>query len=201
MLTERLRTTLALCLIAVLAMGATSCGTTEDPPLRLGSSLKDLQSHYVPDGVIEFEYLNQDDERNFTGVVIPAYEVLDKRPDDMGLSFPNIQCLVQRGRVVECKRLKAGKVVRLESIYGATLENLMLKDIGKDSFVKLRLPRIDFFNNFPDIDKIVVLTDQEQSSFTGRVRFSNQHEVFSYDFVEGEAIAVEVSTYLPRRWP
>lgn len=188
----------ALTVVASVILG---CRSTEDPPLKLGSTLRDLQSSYSGDGTIAFEYLSEDNESNFSGVVIPSFEVLDKRPDEMGLKTPNIQCLAHQGVIVECKRFRKGNVEPLEKLYGMPSKGIKLKDIGKEAFVKLRLPRIDFFGNFPDVADISSLSEQEQRQFSGRVRFSKEHEAFSYDIIDGEALFVEVSTFKARRWP
>lgn len=201
MLNKRLRTTLNLCLLLVLALGATSCSSTEDPPLRLGSSLKELQSHYVSDGIIEYEYLNDEDESHLTGVVIPSHELVDRRPNGGFSGMPNIQCQVEDGEITLCKKFLIGGIKTLDTVYGQPIKGLRLEAIGKEAFVKVRLPRIDFYSNFRGIDAISKLSENEQRTFSGRVMFSNEHEVFSYDFVDGEAISVEVSTSKPRTWP
>jgi len=185
-------------IVASIILG---CSSIEEPPLKLGSTLRELQSNYSGDGTIAFEYLSDYDESNFSGVVIPSFEVLDKRPDEMGLKIPNIQCLAHQGVIVECKRFRKGNAEPLENLYGMSSKGIKLKDLGKEVFVKLRLPRIDFFGNFPDVSNISSLSEQEQQQFSGRVRFSKEHETFSYDIIDGEALFVEVSTFRPRRWP
>lgn len=179
---------------------AAGCSTTDDPPLRLGKTLEALKAMHG-DAAIRFEYINSDDESTFSGVVVPAYAMLDERGDERGQRLHMIQCKVQDGTFLKCRQYVAGQERELSTIYGHNVKGLSLRLVSKEGFVKIRQAAISFRGYYPTVDMVSNLNRHEIKHFSGRVVFIESYESFSYDFVDGVAVKVAVSSYMPRKWP